>query len=51
MGIRQNLKRLTERKRLGEILLEMNLLTGEQLKLALEKSAKNKVLLGAFLLS
>ena len=51
MGIRQNLKRLTERKRLGEILLEMNLLNGEQLKLALEKSAKNKVLLGAFLLS
>ena len=51
MGLRQNLKRLTERKRLGEILLEMNLLTGEQLKLALEKSSKNKVLLGTFLLS
>lgn len=50
MGIRQNLKRLTERKRLGEILLEMKLLTGEQLKQALEKSAKNKVLLGALLL-
>ncbi len=51
MGIRQNLKKLTERKRLGEILIEMNLLTGDQLKLALEKSAKNKMLLGAFLLS
>lgn len=51
MGIRQNLKRLNERKRLGEILIEMGLLTPEQLQLALEKSSKGKVLLGTFLLS
>jgi type IV pilus assembly protein PilB len=51
MGIRKNLRKLTERKRLGEILIEMKLLTEEQLNLALEKASKAKVLLGNFLLA
>jgi type IV pilus assembly protein PilB len=51
MGIRQNLKRLSERKKLGELLLETGLLTPEQLKAALERSSKNNVLLGTFLVS
>lgn len=51
MGLRKNLKRLTERKRLGEILLELNLLSPEQLQGALEKSSKANVLLGRFLIS
>jgi type IV pilus assembly protein PilB len=51
MGLRKNLKRLTERKRLGEILVELNLLTPEQLQNALERSGKANVLLGRFLIS
>lgn len=51
MGIRKNLKKLNERKRLGEILVEMSLVSAEQLQVALEKSSKAKVLLGAFLLA
>lgn len=51
MGIRKNLRKLNERKRLGEILVEMGLLTAEQLQFALEKSSKSKVLLGSFLLT
>ncbi len=51
MGLRKNFRKLTERKRLGEILVEMQLLTPEQLKDALEQSAKSNVILGKFLQS
>lgn len=51
MGLRQSLKRLSERKKLGEILLELGLITPEQLQNALEASSKESLLLGAYLIS
>ncbi len=51
MGLRKNFRKLTERKKLGEILVEMSFLTPDQLTEALQQSAKANVILGKYLLS
>lgn len=51
MSLRANLKQLTQRKRLGEILLELKLLSEEQLNNALAMATQKGVLLGAYLIA
>src|SRR3989338_2553928 len=51
MSLLRNVKKLNERKKLCEILLEMQLLDQGQLQYALDKSAKTKTLLGTLLVA
>ncbi|MGZ3693814.1 MAG: GspE/PulE/PilB domain-containing protein, partial [Bdellovibrionota bacterium] len=51
MSLLRNVKKLNERKKLGECLIELKLLTVEQLQAALEKAAKANLLLGAYLIA
>jgi type IV pilus assembly protein PilB len=51
MSLLKNVKKLNERKKLGECLLELKLVSIDQLQSALEKAAKGNMLLGAYLVS
>lgn len=49
MGLTRHIQKLTERKKLGEILVELKLLTPEKLQYALEKAKNTNVLVGKLL--